>query len=358
MRNDADGLDFNSGGDHSKGFFSIGSAPSGGRSIDAVEKTITVGAGGAVRTGSGQGLRFNPAVFRQPSLGLVRENHSYRILYEGIITPNSTVNTQAADDTTANRARLRLEGDNAVFGNNFVLGTSTALPIGAGEKPFSFAITVTHEDIINYGTNLISFGDERNGNATGRHFIITYTNIVITRLVPVEACQDCDKAPCECVETVIFDMRNDEAMNALVRVEGSNFDHPFLTSNLGTGHTVTITGTPNATIILNSRAGVGQAVRVKMSAINAIAKDGWSYRIEYSGTFAVQNAVPRMRMEGPATLFDGTAAVDGAFSHSVTFTRAEVTANAGNGLSLSCVDANSAITYTDIKIIAVPPVKD
>jgi hypothetical protein len=163
-------------------------------------------------------------------------------------------------------------------------------------------------------------------------------------------------------------------MNELERTAGGNFSAttaiPFISSHNGSAPAaVTVTETPNATITLTGRGGVGQAVRVRMAAVNndqlngALGREGWSYRIEYSGTFSVNNAVPRLRLEdggnnlpNGTNIHDGPAAVDGAFSHSITFTRAQVAAIPAAGtLSLSSSNANTDITYTDIRIIAVPP---
>jgi len=167
--------------------------------IDAAStpKTMTITGG---RTGSGQGLRFNPATFT--GLSVFKADQNYRIEYGGRmwVAPGN-------DDTGfINRARMRVEvptgTDAAVSAAQTAAGSAFGLPAFSSavdqEGNFTMYVTATGEQLAAFdlATATISFGDER--SATGRIYFIEYTTIKIIQIAP-GTCVDCLEDPCVCV---------------------------------------------------------------------------------------------------------------------------------------------------------------
>ncbi|MCL2108416.1 MAG: metallophosphoesterase [Oscillospiraceae bacterium] len=220
-------------------------------------------------------------------------------------------------------------------------------------------------------------GNDGRVRITARSWAANSTTLIISDLeiFELEDCGVCDACtaepdepdePAERYATRIYSMRDD---TTLVAASGTDNlpDHNWLSSH-NTG-TVIVTAAPDATIAMNGRNGAGQTVRVKMQALAEAAVDAdHDFEVVYSGTFSNNlTDIPRIRMEdgtltnanSGSNINNGTAAVDGAFEHSIVLPFTDVMQNRPAGdfraMSLSASTNGTDILFTDIEIFSLCP---
>ena len=298
-----------SGGQHPNGLLSSSSAPSAGRSVDVAAKTVTV----TQRTGTSQGIRLDITALK----AIARDGYSYRIEYGGILAEG------ASGD-----GRLRLESPSTV------LATDT---INAVTRAFNVVYIITPENLAAWGATTISFGN------TSGNVDITYTKVRIIEFKP---------------DAVLYDMQNDPDLEHFGALS-SGGQHPngLLSSSSApsAGRSVDVAA---KTVTVTQRTGTSQGIRLDITALKAVAQDGYSYRIEYSGILAEgASGDGRLRLESPSTVLATTPinSVTRAFTVIYVITPENLEAWGATTISFGNTSGNVDITYTNIRIVEFKP---
>ena len=352
------------------GAHSLFRAPAGGTLAGTEAPSVTL----TDRTGNSQGIDI--CVTKLNALVAAKSAQGLALRFE-------IIGTTGANSTNDSALRfVRPSGS----GGETVEMVRTAVPAGTFDINFtasSARLTDTAATGLAGGSLIFRIGTN---NAATNSADLAITKLVITALKESRtACGTftCDLATCtkyaanicgtcgECVtrSATVFDMQNlklavQEPTLASTAGGGqiaTTATNGFLSShNQDTGF-VEITANPT-TIILTNRNGVGQALRLRAEAINAVANH--LYRIEYTAELSAVGQ-PRIRIEGGSGLapFNGGATFDATsvlaetpFTHSVSIPAAQIApVGTGNGISLSTVNATANITYTDVKVIQVCP---
>ncbi|MCL1864120.1 MAG: stalk domain-containing protein [Defluviitaleaceae bacterium] len=299
------------------------------------------------RGGVGQAPRINLAALT-PENGFI-DGHEYRFEY-------------TASVATAVTPRIRVEGGSGaapVAPGTVIDGA----PAAAGAE-FTHSVIWTAAQISSMGNATISLSS----NPGGAPEITTYTQIRVVRICP----SGCDLPACEppVAENILFDMQTHPGIAP--GLSGNNIAASatggWLSTHLGSGVGLTVTAGPPRTIVLEGRGGVGQAPRINLAAFATVNSpiDDHYYRLEYTASVATA-VTPRIRVEGGTgapvglaggTVIDGAPAAAGAeFTHSVTWTAAQITAmgNATISLSSNPGGASEITTYTQIRVVRICP---
>ena len=279
-------------------------------------------------------------------LGLLQAGRDVRFIISG------TVGTTAQSSGSAWRfVRPSGGGGDTV---NHAQGSTAAG--GAFETdfviPFSTVSTESAAGSLTYrlGTNATNTNNE---------------NIILTTLrILQNDCAGCDYVNCtkggdggdDFVEKILFCIQ--EYPELLYREIDGNISLEE-TDNFVSGHNTGATAVAmvggRLEITLTGRGGVGQSLRLNAGTIAPLTVPDHRYRFEYTARSSTATTA-RIRVEGPATLYNGgAAAANTPFTHSHTFTAAEIIALGDATVSLSVAAGDSVLTYFDIKLVQICP---
>jgi hypothetical protein len=266
----------------------------------------------------------------------------------------------------------------SLWGYSFYRTGLTSVTIGEGvrripEMAFADCPWLDPETVVLLGNNTRVSDSAFQGSGSGIPFPSAY--------MPSEetACEDCKRESCECV--VIFDMQNVSPADWNVLATENSNPVPFLRRTGGPSTALTVNSVSNEriTVSVTGRSGTSHGLQILVG--NIPTQENHEYKIIYSGIFPNNpTATARIRVENHGgTLSSNEAelataeAVDGAFTITLTKTSEEIRAHAlyttdtttADGrfrYSLGCntrgIDEENPgpdITYTDIKIIEIPP---
>ena len=183
MQNDANLTSLNGGSrSHTNGYLvtSLEAGVSTVVDMDAIPKTVTV----ATRGGSSQGIRINVTSFNTTFNVASKEGYTFRVYYHGII---------GATDF----GRLRVESGGGVA-QAVIAGSLATTGTDPDTRAFTLVHDITQAQLLSWAGTTISVG-------TGGNNPLTYTQLIITEIAPIEGeCSVCGipPLPCDCDDAI------------------------------------------------------------------------------------------------------------------------------------------------------------